>query len=210
MPEDQIALPAEQRTPTRTRLIDAAAEVIRTKGLAHMTTKEIARVAGFSEATLYKHFRDKEELAVFVMRECLPTGFIQSLGGLLARAGVATVRANLEEVARDAVPFYREMVPLAASLFAEPTVLGRLQDWLRESGLGPHLANHALAAYLSREQELGRLAAGVHPLSAAELLLGACFQRAFLTQFVGEHAVVASLDQFAADLVDTVLSRVES
>ena len=43
---------------TRDRMLDAAYTVMRTRGLARATTKEIAREAGFSEAALYKHFED--------------------------------------------------------------------------------------------------------------------------------------------------------
>ncbi|HEX4258089.1 MAG TPA: helix-turn-helix domain-containing protein, partial [Streptosporangiaceae bacterium] len=44
---------------TRDRILDAATHVMRTRGFARTTTKEIARAAGYSEATLYKHFQDK-------------------------------------------------------------------------------------------------------------------------------------------------------
>ena len=54
---------------TRERILTAAAEVMRTKGLARSTTKEIARASGFSEATLYKHFANQEELFLAVLGE---------------------------------------------------------------------------------------------------------------------------------------------
>src|SRR4051794_40616709 len=57
---------------TRDRILDAAAELMRTRGIIRTTTKEIAKAAGFSEATLYKHFRDKEELLLRVLRERMP------------------------------------------------------------------------------------------------------------------------------------------
>ena len=63
---------------TRDRILDAAAHVMRTRGFARTTTKEIARAAGYSEATLYKHFQDKTDLFLAVLKERLP-----SLGGTL-------------------------------------------------------------------------------------------------------------------------------
>lgn len=184
----------------------AAAEVMATRGLAHTTTKEIARAAGYSEATLYKHFRDKEELFFCVMRERLPSGFIETLADLPARAGHGSVRATLEDIARKAVPFYEQSIPMMASVFSEPVLLARHRDGLRAAGLGPHLANTALAGYLRAEQRLGRISRSVRPEAGAALLLGACFQHAFLAQFVGEHAVEQSVERFARDLVRSLLS----
>jgi AcrR family transcriptional regulator len=47
--------------PASERILDAAA-AMREKGLANITTKAIAAAAGYSEAMLYKHFADKQEL----------------------------------------------------------------------------------------------------------------------------------------------------
>jgi len=53
----------------RDTILDAAAQVMREKGLARATTKEIARTAGYSEALLYKHFADKQEIYLAVLHE---------------------------------------------------------------------------------------------------------------------------------------------
>ena len=50
-----------------------ALHVMPTRGLARTTTKEIARAAGYSEATLYKLFDDKFDLFLCVLAERLPT-----------------------------------------------------------------------------------------------------------------------------------------
>src|SRR5947207_15600890 len=94
---------------TRDQILDAAAHVMRTRGLAGATTKEIARAAGYSEATLYKHFRDKAELFIDVLRERLPS-LLPLLEEMTARAGTGTLRTNLLEIAHAAVPFYQESV----------------------------------------------------------------------------------------------------
>lgn len=190
---------------TRIRILDAAAAVMSDRGLAHATTKEISRAAGFSEATLYKHFQDKEDLFLTVMRERLPTDFIGRLAGLADRAGTGTVRALLQEVAAAAVPFYRDLVPMLGAAFAQPDLLARHQQSLKASSLGPHLALPALAEYLRAEQRLGRLTERAQPDALAALLLGACFQRAFLIAFEGEHLADRSADEFAQTLIDSLL-----
>jgi AcrR family transcriptional regulator len=189
---------------TRERIIDAAAHVMGTRGLAAATTKEIARAAGFSEAALYKHFRDKEELFLCVLSERLPP-LMSLLDELPERVGQGTVAANLQEVARAAMAFYDQSVPIAASLFSDPVLLAHHRQRLCASGAGPQRPFEVLAAYLKAEQRMGRLSRSAKPAAAAGLLLGACFQRAFVRSFVGEQAVGDADRVFARDAVRALL-----
>ncbi len=47
---------------TRDRLLKAAVEIFATEGIAGATTREIARLAGVNEITLFRHFQSKEQL----------------------------------------------------------------------------------------------------------------------------------------------------
>jgi AcrR family transcriptional regulator len=189
---------------TRDRIVEAAGRVMRERGLARTTTKEIAREAGFSEGTLYKHFDGKEELFLAVLAERLPS-FVALSKELPGRAGRETVRQILEEVARTALAFYAEGVPISASVFSEPGLLARHGEELRRRGAGPHRANEAVAAYLSAEQRLGRVRGDADPETAAAMLLGSCFQRAFLRSFLAEEAVPGREERFARGVVDTLM-----
>lgn len=191
--------------PTRARILDASERLMRTIGLARTTTKEIARAADCSEAALYKHFRSKEDLFVHVFMERLP-----QLGPLLAEltetAGEGDVERNLTEIARRAALFYESSVPIAAAMYAEPALLKRHREGVRELGAGPRRPLDALARYLRAERAAGRLRPDADPEAAAALLLGACCQRAFLTDPEGDPG--EPLDAFAAALARTVLHGV--
>lgn len=189
---------------TRDQILDAAAAVLRERGLAGATTREIARAAGCSEGSLYNHFANKESLLLAVMAERLPP-FIPLLKTLLERAGEDTLRDHLEEVVRVAVPFYVELMPLAAAVLANP----ELNEGLRSQGYGPQRGNEALATYLRLEQRLGRIHTGAEPAAAATLLLGACQQRAMHRQFLGEQPDPASDNRFATILVATLLQGLQ-
>jgi AcrR family transcriptional regulator len=54
--------PKRQPAKTRDRLIQGAIEVLAAEGIAGATTREIARVAGVNEVTLFRHFQNKEQL----------------------------------------------------------------------------------------------------------------------------------------------------
>ncbi|MGW9206793.1 TetR/AcrR family transcriptional regulator [Embleya sp. NPDC055664] len=191
--------------PTRQRIVDAAEHLMRTLGLARTTTKEIARAAGCSEAALYKHFTGKEELFVAVLQERLPplgpllaqlsgeasesgeTGesAVSAVSGAGADAGGGDVERRLAAIVRRAVEFYEESMPIASSLFAEPALLHRHREALRGIGAGPQVPLRMLADYLAVERDRGRIAPEADPHAAAALLLGACYQRAFLRHFMG-------------------------
>ncbi|SHN44550.1 transcriptional regulator, TetR family [Cryptosporangium aurantiacum] len=168
--------------------------------MAHATTKEIAKAAGLSEAALYKHFTDKTELFVRVLAERLPR-FLPTIETLDVEAG--TVVDNLRTVAEAAITFYADSFPISVSIFAEPKVLHAHRAALRRTGAGPHKANEALAEYLAAEKERGRIHADADPSSLAALVLGACFQHAFLHQFADDEQVDAA---GAADRLITALA----
>ena len=155
----------------RERILTAAEEVMRTKGLARSTTKEIARASGFSEATLYKHFANQEELFLAVLGERLPGFIALLLKDLPARVGRATVPRNLQDVARAAVAFYGQVIPLSGALFSEPVLLAHHRQMLLQKGAGPHRAIEALATYIRAEQRLGRASQSVSPEAISAMLL---------------------------------------
>ncbi|MGS2616062.1 TetR/AcrR family transcriptional regulator [Micromonospora sp. LZ34] len=194
---------------TRDRIITAAAEVIRDRGLARATTKEIARAAGYSEAALYKHFRDKTDIFLAVLGERGPTTLSAVLGHLPERVGTEPVETVLHDVVVAAADFYDQGFPMAASLFAEPSLLAAHRTALRERGAGPQAPSRALTAYLTAEQRLGRLEPDIDAATAAGMLLGACLQRAFLSHFT-EVEETADVDTFATALVDTLLTGLAS
>ncbi|GAA2208481.1 TetR/AcrR family transcriptional regulator [Nonomuraea monospora] len=188
---------------TRDVILDAAATVMAEQGLANVTTRQIARAAGFTEAALYKHFPSKADLMVAVMRERSP-GFAPLADALRGGDGLVD---SLTAVARAAIDLYRGGFPMFASMFADPATLTAHKRELAEQGAGPHKANEALAAYLRAEQAAGRVRAGADVRAAAGLLLGACFQYAFLGHM--SQAGYADDEEAAAAFVRTLLEALE-
>lgn len=54
---------------TRARILKAATEVFAQEGLQGATTREIARVAGVNEVTIFRHFSSKEQLLGAVIQQ---------------------------------------------------------------------------------------------------------------------------------------------
>lgn len=195
---------AGKAASTRDRLLDGAFEVMRVRGLAHTTTKQIARAAGYSEATLYKTFADKVDLFLCVLAERLPRVDLVS-GDLADRVGHGTVADTLRRTGEQVLAFYAASFPISASVFADASLLVRYRDGVLARGRGPATVNHAVADYLRAEQRAGRIAPDARPDALAAALVGGCFQRAFLQAFTGEVATEEQRSAFVADLVETFL-----
>ncbi|MGC7096969.1 TetR/AcrR family transcriptional regulator [Amycolatopsis lurida] len=190
---------------TRDRILDAAAQVMRTHGLAKATTKEIAKAAGFSEAALYKHFRDKTDLFLAVLEERMPTGLGILIGGLPQRVGGDPVEEVLTEFAYAAIAFYGRTFPIAASLFSDPHLLTAHREVVHDRGKGPRHVGDMLTDYLEAEQRLGRISVKADPRAAADLLLGACLQQGFLSNFDQQHEDEPTRRKLAETWVRTLL-----
>jgi AcrR family transcriptional regulator len=162
---------------TRDTILDAAASVMRDRGLANATTRQIAAAAGFSEATLYKHFTDKVDLMSAVLQE-RSTGFADLAAALAGAEG--DLEERLAAIARAAIAFYTDNFPMLASIFSDRAILRSHQDGLRRHGLGPHQVNEAIMGYLRTEAGAGGIRPDADLYAAAALLMGACMQHAFL------------------------------
>jgi AcrR family transcriptional regulator len=186
----------------RERILDAAADIMRRHGVAGATTKEIARASGYSEALLYKHFRDKDELMLSVLKERMPP--FTSMGV----PGEGTVESNLVGIVHGGLRFYRRTFPMMVSMAAQPRLLQATRESLRKYGAGPQEPVRALARYLDAERDLGRVAPAADTGAVAALLMGACFQQGFLRYFAEGEDAADLPESFARELVRPVLAEV--
>lgn len=189
----------------REQLIAATRNLLRSKGLAAVSTRAIAREAGCAEGTLYNHFATVGELLLAVFMQSLPQ-FSGSVSGLALRVGTSSVEETLARVHAEALEFYRETIPLMGALFARPDLLVMYREALAGQNRGPHIPAEHLVAYLRAEQRLGRVRADADATAYAELLLGSAFQRAFREQFSGTPADDRQAEAILASLVRPLIT----
>jgi AcrR family transcriptional regulator len=160
-------------------ILDAAATVIRSKGIARATTKEIAREAGCSEALLYKHFVDKQGIYLAALKErLLPPGDD-------VEPGSGDVHDNLVDIVVDLMASYVATFPMSASIFSDRDLLAAWRAGMAERGAGPRGPVRMIERYLDGELTLGRVAPQTDSAAIAALLCGAAFQAAFLACYDG-------------------------
>lgn len=199
----------ERGEATRRQLLDAATAVFSELGYAGATTHKIAKAAGVSEGTIYRHFTDKRELfaAVFMGRNAADFEAVTRLPDL---AGTKTVRDNLLFLVHAIEDVERDVAPLRAAASTDADLAAALGSTspggAAAIGVGPLVP---LARYLEAEQQLGRIRHDVDVMSAALALFAIPFTAvtlARLARTAGAEGYEGAVDMVGA--VDVVLAGV--
>ena len=157
----------------RDRIVEAAWQVMRERGLAATRTSAIAEAAGCAEGSIYRYFDDKPQLLLAAIRSHLPDAVGTGIG-VLDLAGTRTVRVNLLGIARAARALYGDLLPLAAAVLADATLVRRRGEAFGGHDFRPSHTAAAVAAYLAAEQRLGLVRRDADPEVAARLLVNGC------------------------------------
>ena len=97
--------------------MEAAALLLRDKGISATTTREIARTAGLSDTAIYSHFKSRGEL----LKALIPASLVDYKGSaeaFLKRVGQGTVEGNLKFLMKLARDFFQEASPKIALILA--------------------------------------------------------------------------------------------
>jgi TetR/AcrR family transcriptional regulator, regulator of autoinduction and epiphytic fitness len=151
-------------------IVDVVNQLLAEKGYDLMTVDEVAANAGMSKASLYTHFRSKEELAAVAMVRVLDRALTHAQS-----AAVVALNAPIDKLR--AVVRWTLEVQLAGAMPSLPA---------QNSTLRTYLANHAefnrmlfelsdlLATWIEASQENGSLTRAVPP----EVILYSVYARA--------------------------------
>jgi AcrR family transcriptional regulator len=152
---------------TRANLIAAATEVFATAGLAGATTREIARVAGVNEVTLFRHFQNKEQLLTAVIHQAI--------------ALQAETLENQEEWTQDLYTDLSHYASLYNQMLEEHEAL--IRTFIGEAKRHPDAArqilhdtcqslNEKLVAYLQKGQNNGTVRLDIDLKPAVDMFTG--------------------------------------
>ncbi len=187
---------------TRQHILDTTEHVLQERGLARVTTRDIARAAGIADGTLYVHFPHKEDLFLAIIQRHLPA-FVPTVQP--EQAGTQSLGASLAAISQAAIRYYAELIPLTAAFFADRPLLLRHQTWMNEHG-SPERLYERVAAYIVAEQQIGRIRSACEPRAVAASLLGPCFQYAFMRHFLGKDPLDQTEDEFVVSTLAPLLT----
>ncbi|SPX82420.1 TetR/AcrR family transcriptional regulator [Mycobacteroides abscessus] len=192
----------EKGQATRARILEQAAELIHTKGVAATNNEQLRRVTGISGSQLNHYFPTKESLVMAVIE--WQTEQVMHFYGSEQFAGFDTI-----EALRAWVDYY----VTHESAYRDGCTLGSLASQIIKSDLQVHdeLAQafdqwrNIFRDGLRRMQGLGRLSAAADPTQLADLLLSAFQGGMLLTQVQQDvtplknalHAAINHVQTFA-------------
>ena len=159
----------------REAILAAALELLRERGIARVTSREVAALAGVSEASVFYHYKDRAGLLQAVFAQGLrPLQELAEGGGLPGD----DLREVLTRYGTTLEQFLDQALPVVAAAQSDVDLRDAMAAYMTEQDLGPHRGVASLGAYLESEQAAGRVRAGVDPDAAAMLFIGACYTRA--------------------------------
>lgn len=147
-----------QREDLRERIVEAARDIVGEEGLDALSMRALGGRIGYSPATIYLHFRDKDEL----LRSVLEEGF-KRLGVAVAEelakgpAEVSTLE-HLAATARGYARFALENTGYFRAMFEMPGV-AHMQDCPEPCGAGA-MSRESAVSLLRRAQADGHLGEG--------------------------------------------------
>jgi AcrR family transcriptional regulator len=185
------------RRDVRTEILAAAEQIAIEHGFGGVTTKEVARVAGCSQGSIYNHFQDRTDLLAQVVanRMLSVTAELRSSG-----LGSADGGMNLRALVRAVAGAYEQLIALSTSLVADPEVRLRFQAVLEDRGTAPDSISDAVTVLISASQTAELIRTDVDAEMVALLVTGPCHQAAL-------HAHVSALPQGLPRELETKLAH---
>jgi AcrR family transcriptional regulator len=183
----------------REAILAAALQLLRERGIARLTAREVATLAGVSEASVFYHYKDRVGLLQAVFEEGLrPLRALADEGGFSG-----AVRDVLIRYGRTLERFLDQALPVISAAESDRSLRDVMAAYMADQDLGPHRGVEKLGEYFAAEQAAGRIRAGVDPYAAAMTFVGACYTRASQRQMpmAGELPALEDI----VDAVDELL-----
>lgn len=153
----------EARSPNAERILAAAEECFARYGFNKTSMEDIARTAGLSRRSVYRHFPDKAALfnEVAAARARI---FLEEI--VRRTAELEGLSAQIEEVARLTNRFVREDPISAALRLADPDSLARMVSTEARELIS--MAMDAIVPLIETARDTGEVRADLHVMRAAE------------------------------------------
>ena len=178
-------------------ILTAARQLIEEEGAAATSMARIAKLAGVSEATVYKYFASKQDLVNRVLAEWA-TPFVERLtaelphiSGIRSQLTLIDIRflRSIEETPKLHRVFYQEL------------------RWSNYRGSELHRLNrrfaHSVVDVIEKASATGDLRDGVNPTMMRDMLFGGLEHIAMRTSFIGR---ALDVEAEAANYVELMLS----
>jgi AcrR family transcriptional regulator len=186
----------------REAILAAALELLRERGIARVTSREVAALAGVSEASVFYHYKDRVGLLQAVFAEGVAP--LKALADSAVLAG-RDPREVLTLYGRTLDEFLGQVLPVITAAQSDSELRDVLAAYMAEHDMGPHRGVAAIGGYLAGEQAAGRARSDVDPYALAMMFIGACYTRASQRQMPLPAAELPPLE----DIIDATVAALQ-
>ncbi len=150
----------------RAQIVQAALRIIGSRGLGALTTAAIAKEVGISEANLYRHFKNKEEI-LNVMTEQIGAGLEENLKTVTTGSPVG----RLKEIYRLHFEYIEKNDGIPRLVFSEELHM-RLPHIRKKLLEKVNAYSRKLSEIIKKGQKDGLIKEVVNPQAASMILIG--------------------------------------
>ena len=174
---------------TEQAILQATRELLAEGGVQHLTIEGVAARSGVAKTTIYRRYRDKDDLALSVVLDMVEQVMLPVLGDTRAEL-VQFVSAAVHQLGSTLMG--RVMQGLVSDLAVDPELAAAFQERVVS------VRDAEVARLVARGIERGDIAADVDEQLAHELLIAPLYYRLLLSGHPLDHA-------FAERIVDAAL-----
>jgi AcrR family transcriptional regulator len=182
----------------REEILRATHELLRERGMAKLTTREVAERAGVSEGSVFYHFEDRFGL--------LKAVFELSLGPLhLEEASPGpddVLRTTLTQMSEGIETFLNGSLDVMMAAQSDSGLRDSLHAFMLERDYGPHRGVAGIGAYIAAKQKAGSVRADLDPKVVASMIVNDAFQRAAVPKLIGNRKGIQPRPAF----IDTLMA----
>lgn len=183
-----MTTPKRGRPPSggREHILTATYELLRDKGIARLTTREIAERAGTSEGSIFYHYRNREGLLAAVFEQALaPLIELREQG-----VGTQSLPETLDTFTATVEQFLERAVVVMFASQADLDLRTGLHGFLAANqDRRPQRGIDLIGDYLTTLQEAGRIRPDIDVRAAAFLLVSGCLFRVSHPRLIGDAEV---------------------
>lgn len=187
---------------TRDRIVLAARDVIKRKGKKGATTREIAEVAGVNEATLFRHFGNKDALIIAVAKRSCPDGQLREMIGTLE----GPIEVQLLAIARSMNEHLSSMIDMIRWSLVEADYEESI--FAREAWRPQTAVRAAVIEFMSAKVAQGSLRG--NPADLAEFFMGMVFARVIAGEKFPDSRMFSDTEYALSYMIDVFLNGVRS
>jgi AcrR family transcriptional regulator len=174
---------------TEQAILQATRELLVEGGVHHLTIEGVAARSGVAKTTIYRRYRDKDDLALSVVLDMVEQVILPELGNTRAEL-VQFVSAAVDQLGSTLMG--RVMQGLVSDLAIDPDLASAFQERVVS------VRDAEVSRLIARGIERGDLAADTDEVTAHELLIAPVYYRLLLSGDPLDHA-------FAERIVDAAM-----